>query len=370
MARIVHFTDSTGFGGAEHALLQLLEHLDREAWQPVLLYHATPDGAPLVHRAQRANIPRHAVPIMPDGVAGLRRLPGFVRSLLHIRPVIFHAHLTWPLSSKWALVGAMIARIPSIVATEQLWMDLPYSTWVRTQQRLLGRGIARYIAVSKHVAEQRRSTFSVPEQKVTVIYNAVDLSRFEADIKPTLREQWTGGVQRPVVLTCARLDAQKGQRYLLEAAARVPDALFVLAGDGPDRTSLEALARTLGISERVLFLGQRQDIPELLANCDIFVLPSLFEGFPLSILEAMAAARPVIASQIGGVDEAVVDSVTGVLVPPRDSTALADAILRMLADPRHAADLGHAGRLRVHQAFSVQRMATQVDALYRELTTQ
>jgi glycosyltransferase involved in cell wall biosynthesis len=369
ISRIVHFTDSTGFGGADQALVQGRAHLERDAWGSALMYHATPGIAPLAAQAHRLSIPLRTVPAMPDGLGGLRRLPGFVRDLRQMRPAIFHAHLTWPLAAKWALAGAIIARVPSIVATEQLWMDLPYTAWVRGQQRVLALGMTRYIAVSRHVARRRQATFGVPAQKLTVIYNAVDLGRFERSCSPALREQWTGGIARPIVLTCARLDVQKGQRYLLDAAAQVPDALFVLAGDGPDRAGLEAYAKERGISERVLFLGRRGDIPELLANCDVFVLPSLFEGFPLSILEAMAAGKPVIATKIGGTDEAVVDGMTGILVPPRDGAALAQAIRQLLAAPRLADRFGHAGRLRVQQAFSARRMAEQVDALYRQLVS-
>jgi glycosyltransferase involved in cell wall biosynthesis len=177
----------------------------------------------------------------------------------------------------------------------------------------------------------------------------------------------TGSTERPVVLTPARLNKQKGHSYLLEAVALVPEAVFVLAGDGPERANLERQARELGLDNRVLFLGYRQDIPDLLASCDLFVLPSLFEGFSLSILEAMAADKPVIASRIGGNAEAVVHGKTGILVPPASPTALAAAIRTVLSDQGLAQRLAAAGKARVYQKFSAAIMVQRVTQIYEEI---
>jgi glycosyltransferase involved in cell wall biosynthesis len=173
-------------------------------------------------------------------------------------------------------------------------------------------------------------------------------------------------VERPVVLTVARLDKQKGLDCLLEAAALVPEARFVLAGDGPERARLVAQAHALGLNDQVVFLGYRRDIPELLASCDLFVLPSLFEGLPLSILEAMAAGKPVIASAINGTDEAVFHGKTGLLVPPGDAAALSQAIRTLLFDPALAQRLVTAGRSQVQREFSVETMVQRVTDIYRE----
>jgi glycosyltransferase involved in cell wall biosynthesis len=155
--------------------------------------------------------------------------------------------------------------------------------------------------------------------------------------------------------------------YLLEAAAMVPDALFVFAGDGPERDSLKELARTLGVEGRVRFLGHRKDVPQLLASCDLFVLPSLYEGLPLSVLEAMAAGTPVVATSIRGTDEAVIDGVTGRLVPPEDPVALASAIRTMLTERSLAARLAEAGKTRVREVFSADAMVRGVTQVYDEL---
>jgi glycosyltransferase involved in cell wall biosynthesis len=229
------------------------------------------------------------------------------------------------------------------------------------QQRLIIAGVGRYVAVSHEVARRLIRKLRWPARKIQVIHNCVSVTTECAPHRPIERSG------RPIVLTVARLDEQKGHSYLLEAAAQVPEAQFVLAGDGPLRASLEAQARALGVEERVKFLGYRSDIANLLADCDVFVLPSLYEGLPLSILEAMSAGKPVIATHIGGTDEVVIAGETGLLVPPADSVALATAIRAVLTDRPLAQRLASAGRARVEQEFSAAKMVQQVIAVYEEL---
>jgi glycosyltransferase involved in cell wall biosynthesis len=176
----------------------------------------------------------------------------------------------------------------------------------------------------------------------------------------------TGGSDCPIVFTPARLYSRKGHIHLLQAATLVPDALFVLAGDGPERARLEECARQLGVAARVRFLGQRQDIPQLLASCDLFVLPSLYEGLPLSVLEAMAAGKPVIATAIRGTDEAVIHGKTGLLVAPGNPVDLAAAIRKLLSDRALAAQLAQAGKARVAQEFSAEAMVQGASRVYEE----
>jgi glycosyltransferase involved in cell wall biosynthesis len=200
-----------------------------------------------------------------------------------------------------------------------------------------------------------------------VVRNGIPLTHFHRAANPALRAALTKKPELPVVLTTARLDAQKGHRYLIEAAARVPKATFVFAGEGPERGALEAYAHMLGVDDRVVFLGYRKDIPDLLASCDLFVLPSLYEGFPLSILEAMAAGKPVIASAAGGSDEAIVHEETGLLVPQADAASLTRTIQRVLSDPALALRLAAAGKARAYEEFSIETMVQRVTDVYHEL---
>jgi glycosyltransferase involved in cell wall biosynthesis len=169
----------------------------------------------------------------------------------------------------------------------------------------------------------------------------------------------------------ARLHRQKGLGDLLAAVAwvreRVPDVRLLLIGEGELRDELEAQARALGLSGAVIFAGIRTDVAEIVAALDIFVLPSLWEGTSNAVLEAMAAGLPIVATAVGGTPEVVVDGVTGLLVPPRDPSALAGALVTLLqdADLRHR--MGRAGRERVKQYFSLERMVRRTEALYEEL---
>ena len=361
---VIHYTDSNGFGGAEQALLILMAGLKCQGWCSMLMYHPSPGITPLIEGAAKLDVELWPVPPMPDGLRGARRVWPFSRELRARRPDVFHAHLTWPLACKFGLVGAILARVPAIVATMQLYVEFPLDASIFVQQRLIVAGVGRYVAVSHEVAQRVIHKLRWPAQKIQVIHNCVSTISPECVAHNPIER--TG---RPVVLTVARLDEQKGHRYLLEAAAQIPEAQFVLTGDGPLRASLEAQARSLGVEERVKFLGYRSDIADLLANCDVFVLPSLYEGLPLSILEAMSAGKPVIATHIGGTDEAVIANETGLLVPPADSAALAAAIRSVLADRPLAQRLAAAGYTRVEQEFSAAKMVQQVIAVYDELLT-
>lgn len=365
MARSIFFyTDSRELGGAEIALLMLIENLD-PGWEPTLLLDEDPGSAPLAERAEALGAEVRRVAPMPLGLAGARRAAGLARTLRAERPAIFHAHLSWPLAAKWALAASVAARLPT-VATVQLIPEFRLERSSYLQLRALASRVDRYIAVSRDVAEELVERFRWPAAKVSVGYNAVEIDRFGGAAPAGLRER-IGGGERPLVLTPARLDEQKGHAVLLRAAAELPGVDFVLAGEGPLRGSLEALAAELGVADRVRFLGYRSDVPELLAACDVFALPSLYEGSSLAVLEAMAARRPVVSSAIGGTDELVEDGADGMLVAPGDAEGLAAALRRLLGDPALRADLAARARERVERDFTPAAMTGRVEAIYAEL---
>jgi glycosyltransferase involved in cell wall biosynthesis len=356
---ICHFTDTHGLGGAERSMLSLIRELSvlgRE--QAVMLHPHAP--AALREEASRAGAALWTVGAMPDGLQGARRVPAFVRTLRRRAPTVFHAHLTWPLACKFPLAGALIARVPAVIATEQLMLDFPFAGATRLQHRLIAGGVDAFVAVSAHVADSL-TAMGWPAHKLTVIPNSVDVDRFAA-AAPVTR---TAG--DPASIVCvARLDPQKGHRYLLQSLVGLEGVVCRLVGDGPERAALERLAADLGVRDRVQFLGDREDVPRLLAGADLFVLPSLYEGLPLSILEAMAARRPVIASAIGGVDEVVETGRNGLLVPPADADALARAVRRLLDSPELAARLADAGRELVARRYRAAAMAQDVAEVYRQ----
>ena len=365
---VVHYIDSAEFGGTEQALLHVLAGLDRRRWQPVLFHHAEAGITPLLKGADELHIRLRELPRILGKRSRVTLLPRLIRMLRAEDPAVFHAHLNNPLACQDGLLAAGVARVPAIVATVQLFLNLPMHGFTSTQQRFVTTIVHRYIAVSEHVARGLRDTFRVPADKIAVIHNGIGLTAFRKSVDTRLRLTLTGGrTEQPVILTAARLAEQKGHCYLLKAATLVPQAIFILAGDGPDRARLQAQAQELGLGERVIFLGYRDDISDLLGCCDLFVLPSLFEGLPLSILEAMAANKPVVASAVGGNDEAIVHGETGLLVPPADPAALAGAIHRLLSDLELARRLAVQAELRVRQRFSAEAMVEHVSQIYEQI---
>lgn len=360
---MIHYLDSEVYGGTEEAALHLMASLDRARWEPTLVYHPGPAIGRLAERAEQMGIPARAVPRVERGarIAGVDRLRRLFR---RERPAIVHAHLSWPFACKHGVLAAWLARVPAIVGTAQLFLP-PDGT---AQPRWVLRAYRRIIAVSEEVRRRYVQELGVPDRRLAVVHNAIR-------VPPTgprrleLRASLLQGRPDHLVLTPARLHPQKGHTFLIAAAAETPGATFVFAGDGPLRPALEAQAREQHVSNRCVFLGERTDVPELLAAADLVVLPSLFEGLPVSVLEAMAAERPVIATAIGGTDEAITPEVTGLLVPPRDPSALAAAIRRLLDDPALAQRLAAAGRACVERSFSADATARQVMRIYDEVLT-
>jgi glycosyltransferase involved in cell wall biosynthesis len=227
---------------------------------------------------------------------------------------------------------------------------------------------ARVIAVS---TDTRNSLVAqgYPPRLVDVVHNGIDVEGEAARRADGLRDELGVPAGAFLVGELARLCDVKGQRELIEAAALVPEVHVVVAGDdleqgGAYRERLAGLARDRGVSGRVHFLGYRADAGALLDQLDVLVLPSWIEGLPLVVLEAMAHAKPVVATPVGGTPELVADGETGVLVPPRDPAALADAIRSLAADPARARRLGAAGRERVEREFSEAAMTARVLEVY------
>jgi glycosyltransferase involved in cell wall biosynthesis len=363
---VVQYTDSNGFGGAEQVMLQLLGGLDRDRWRPVLLHHGKPALARLDAAARALGVETHIAPRV-SRPRHLNHLPGLLRAIRATEAAVFHAHLPAPLTGKYGLLAAAMSRVPAVVATAHLVDDVPVSLRATLSQRLATTCVDRYIAVSSGAARRMRVRLQIPADRIQVVRNGIDVESFGRRADPLLRATLAGEEGRPVVLTAGRLDAQKGHTHLLSAAVSLPGVAFVLAGEGRERDSLERQAQALGIIDRVRFLGHRDDVPELLAACDVFVLPSLYEGLPLAALEAMAAAKPVVATAIEGTDEAVVHGETGLLVPPGRPQELAAAIRLLLGDTTFATRMGQAGRLRALREFSMSRMLDETSRIYEEL---
>jgi glycosyltransferase involved in cell wall biosynthesis len=363
---VAHFSDSESFGGTERALLQIVGGLDRERWRPVLFHPDVPGASQLAQEATALGVPTRPFPRVTRPARGVASLPSLASALRREETAVFHAHQTWSLSCRYGIVAAGIAQVRAVVASAQLFLEMPHLTGIDLQHALLSRCLDQHVAVSRFVASRLRERFHVSDAKISVIPNAVDAS---APARPDagLRAEIVGDVEMPLVLTIARLDAQKGLTHLLGAAALIPDVVFAVAGEGPDREMLEREAAALGLGGRVRFLGHRRDVPALLAIADLFVLPSLYEGLPLSVLEAMAAGVPVVATAVGGTDEVVRDGDTGTLVAPGDARALAAGIRSVLSHPERAGRLVASARAYVEREHSATAMVSAMSRLYDEL---
>jgi glycosyltransferase involved in cell wall biosynthesis len=357
---VVHLLESRVFGGTERIALNLLRRL-RGAWRPVLLHSPEAPGD-LRQAALNDGIELIEAPRPGRALASFARCCAVVRRL---RPAVFHAQRPWPIESEAWLAAARLCGVPAVVTTEQLFpARLPRGGVLR--ERMLDPLLHVRIAVSEHVARRVRETFGTPPHRVAVVLNGIEPAPYEASADPALRQALCPAGQ-PLVLTVAHLRAQKGLDVLVRAAADVPHAVFAIVGEGPDREALERAIAAAGLGERVILLGSRQDVPRLLASCDIFVLPSRYEGLPLAVLEAMAAGRAVVATAIGGTSEAITDGDHGLLVPPDDAVALGAAIARLLGDPEGAQRMARRARARLLERFTAARMSAEVSTIYERL---
>jgi glycosyltransferase involved in cell wall biosynthesis len=347
-------------GGAQTYVASLLPALVRDF---DVLVAAHGEG-PLCNAARAAGarfLPlthvRRPVNLWRDGL-GLLELLRLLRSEL---PEIVHVN-----SAKAAALGrvaAWVARVPIRVYTVHGWAFLAHGGLASAAYRWVERALRPLTTVTVCVSEKERqaglAARACKETTTVVIRNGVEPSR--ADRRPPL--------VRPRLVMVGRLQAPKDPLTFVRALAtlRGQDFEAVLVGEGPDRGAVEEEVRRLGIESAVQLLGERNDVPELLGTAEIFVLSTRSEGLPLSILEAMATGLPVIASDVGGVPELVIDGETGLLVPPGDPDALAAAIRRLLEDPPLAHRLGEAGRVRVAEHFDLAAVRQAHLDLYNHL---
>ena len=258
----------------------------------------------------------------------------------------------------FALPAAMLAGVPVRIGNRREILTGDKSRGQLAAQRWAYR-TAHAVVANSSAARAQLAVEGVPEERLRLIPNGLDLSRFTPQRPPA-------AIRR--IVTVANLRAEKGHDTILAAAPAIlerhPDATFTFAGDGPRRDALETFARALGVAERVRFLGECQDVAPVLAASDLFVLPSRSEAFPNAVIEAMAAGLPVVASRVGGIPEVVRHGENGVLVPPDDPQAVADAILGLMDRRDEAAALGAAARADVARDYTIDRMVERFEDLY------
>jgi glycosyltransferase involved in cell wall biosynthesis len=239
--------------------------------------------------------------------------------------------------------------------------------------RLARRWVNDYVAVSTETKQALVDQLGIAAQDVTVIHNGVDVDRYQqADACNAVRQELGLSPAAKLLITVGTLRTAKGHRYLIDAARQVveqcPDVHFLLVGDGELRESLQAQVSACDLSHRIHFLGNRRDVSDLLAASDIFVLPSLWEGLSMALLEAMAAAKPVIATAVSGTSQVLTHNETGVLVAPGNAAELAKAIIDLLSRLDNTARaMGEAAQRFVKARYSVEKQASEYLDHYRSL---
>lgn len=361
------------FGSMEEFEAVLSEKIHRQGGCCYLGYLGEPDART---RAELKNSHAVIVPELFHGKrAGLRDIMALLRFIRVNRIDLVHIHF-YSLTNTY-LLGCYFSGA-KIVFTEHTSGDAPVrgrlaSLLSKIRHYPLLRRISRYFAITDFVNRRLGVSHHVPATQRKTIYNGVSRLRFVPRDKSAARAQLTLPISNPVFATVAALIPEKGLRFLVEAVAILKrdfalDPILLIAGEGPERGSLESLCRDLGIADQVRFLGSRSDVETVIAAADITVVPSVWhEGFGLIIAESMAAGRPVVASSIGGIPELIVDGETGFLTAPGDARDIAVKVACLLRDEALAARLAENALERSGKLFDLDHNVEKYLADYRDV---
>ncbi|MHB1162292.1 MAG: glycosyltransferase family 4 protein [Chloroflexota bacterium] len=368
--RVLHVITSLDVGGAQKHLLSLVGGLRQRGHQADVAFFKNPSlvqqfretGTRLFDLSAR----RTFSPLL---------LPRLALILIQGRYQIVHTHLLK--ADSYGTLAGVLARTPIRIASKHNDEAALRKPAVAVTHGLISRLDHRVVVLSDYVGRYMATQGRVDPARITRIYYGLPAGSTAAP-EEGLRVRAELGIRSdtPIVATVGRITEQKGLTYLLEAMAilreRLPQPRLLIVGDsqdGKDEYKRELLRQwqALGLSDNVLFTGVRDDVPSVMQAADLFVMASLWEGFGLVFLEAMAAASPVVATNVSAIPEVVQDGTTGLLVPPRDPRALAEAMLTLLTDPDRARQMGRAGLLRLKEQFTEDKMVESVEQLYSQL---
>ena len=365
---ILHTIETAGPGGAETVVLNLASRLDSDRFQSIALL---PREDWLSERLRECGV----LTFIVNSKAWYDfRLPVAMARLIRREHVdLVHSHLPGQNFYSCA-VGRLVGC--KVIATYHGAIELTQTKGLRGAIQLgyVRRSADSVVVVCDYVGAMLQG-IGFPASKIVRIYNGIDVDRFQIRGDGRLKEQLGLSNGTKIVGTVANLRQSKGYQFFVEAARKVidakPDVRFVAVGDIDPvlaKPVKELIAR-LDLQDHFVLLGFRRDVPELLSEFDVFVLPSVSEGFPLVALEAMASARPSVLTRSGGPQEIVDDGLTGYLVPPADSNALADKICEFLDNPDHAVVCARNARAKVQNTFAMDKMIQHYEQLYERIAT-
>jgi glycosyltransferase involved in cell wall biosynthesis len=353
-------------GGAERFALGLATRLPQDRFEPWMCFARRADDVPLAE-LRAAKIPY--VGLGRRAKLDFYRFVGLIRLLRRERFDVLHAHMFG--SNFWGTLIGRACGVPVVLAHEHTWSysGNPVRAWL--DGRVIGRLATRFIAVSQADADRMVSIEHVPPAKVLVMPTAYVPSRERASNDVRAELGLTNG--SPLIATAAVLRPQKALDVMLDAIVlvreRVPNVHLALAGDGPLRNEIKQRIRDLGLESHVHMLGMRDDVDSILRASDVGALSSDFEGMPLFAFECARARRPLVATAVGALPTLVDTGQSGILVPPRDPRALANAIVELLNDPARREQLATAAEARL-RSFTIEHVAARFADLYEQLRAQ
>ena len=350
----------TFFGGGEVSLFELIRRLDSSKYRRVVV---CPDKGDFYSGVESLGVPVQVVKMPSLKGLGLFYLPSSVRQFLALIKEqdveIIHAN-----SSRCIMYAGPSGKVSGV--------PVVWHVRVTDTDPILDRFLTmlsdRIIVNSQSVL--KRFSFVKQPSSISLVYNGVDLKKFARSVcGESIRKEYSIDRDEKIVTIIGRLDGLKGHRYFLEAASRVLDGSrkvrFLIVGDGMVREELEVLSRKLDVARSVIFCGQRNDVPEILAASDVVVSASLKEGFGRVIIEAMAMTKPVIATSVGGVPEIDQDGESGILVQPEDCQGLASAMISVMDNAEIALKLAVGGEKRARENFSLEKHIREIEEIYK-----
>lgn len=367
--RTAHFLSSRleTLAGGDLVILNLLKYLNREKFHPVIVsfFEKRNPGTPLiVNIAKERGIDTRLLEV--KGRFDLGAVDKLKRFIDEEKIDILHCH-----GYKPDVIASLISKKgrPKLVTTLHGWW-IGANPKLRFYDWLDLRAIKNFdmiITVADHIKEGLIKK-GFPAGNVKCIPNGVDIKEMNSCDGSGVRRELKIAPGSAVVGIAGRLNKEKGHEYLLRSAERLKNVTLLIVGTGPLENYLKVMAERLGISDRTIFTGFRSDARRYIAAMDIFALPSLSEGLPLALMEAMAAGKPVIASDIGGIPQVVADGVTGLLVEPRNPSQLEKAISKLITDKEFSSFLAEKGRDFIEKNFSLEIMVRRYEDLYLELS--
>lgn len=363
---IVHLIPALGVGGAEKVVLNFCKKINKEKYNLIIAYWGNREE--LLEPIKNTGV----------GVIKLRlRKVISINTILRVSKLLkkVSAHLLHTYFIDADIIGFLaskISKVPMIINIHSYPFPVKKNHCFR--YRLMSLGVNRILCVSNTVKNHLVSYVGINPEKISVVYNGIDLKELSGEKTEGEKKQIrkTLGIKEgcQIIGNISRLISDKGHKYLLLSIPHVlkiyPNTIFLIIGDGELKTELINLSKTLNIMDRVIFAGTRNDIPDLLSIMDIFVFPTFHEAMGISVLEAMAMGKPIIATDDAAVPEIIQNGKEGFLVHPGDPNALSEAILRLLDDQKSTQEMGRLAKERV-KIFSDEAMARQIEKIYTEI---